>query len=56
MNELPKMQVLYLNFTGEPNVQKSILFSFVSAVKEFIIAIKLMGWFFFFLRFSFLFC
>ena len=40
------------------NIQKSIiLFSFiVSTVKEFIIAIKLMGWFFSFSPFSFLFC
>ena len=48
---LPKCKFFFLN-------QKSIvLFSFiVSTVKEFIIAIKLMGWFFSFSPFSFLFC
>ena len=44
-----------LEFYGRTNIQKSIiLFSFmVSTVKEFIIAIKLMGWFFSFSRFRF---
>ena len=46
-----------LEFYRGTNIQKSIIrFSFiVSTVKEFIIAIKLMGWFFSFSRFSFLF-
>ena len=47
-----------LEFYRGTNIQKSIiLLSFmVSTVKEFIITIKLMGWFFCFSRFSFLFC
>ena len=46
-----------LQFYGGTNIQKStILFSFmVSTVKEFIIAIKLMGWFSSFSRFRFCF-
>ena len=47
-----------LEFYRGTNIQKSIiLFSFiVSTVKEFIIAIKLMGWVFSFSRFCFFFC